>query len=256
MSRVSLLSTILAAALCVPATAQTSKALISGIVTDSSGAAITNAKVTITDTARNQDFRTETNSSGVYRVIELTPSTYRVTAEAPGFRTYVLESLRLSTQQNATLNISLEIGAITEKVEITATGPLLEASSAALSAVVENKKIIELPLNNRNIYTLLTLVPGITPSTPNNAESDFFTSTIRFSINGGKESVNDIQLDGVSAMVRRDWLRDCRRDSPRLPPRWLRDGPRWSAIVRDSLCGSQGSPTRGVATRTLGLFAR
>jgi hypothetical protein len=204
MSRVSLVSTLLAATLCVPATAQTSKALISGIVTDGSGAAIHNAKVTITDTARNQDFRAETNSSGVYRVIELTPSTYRVTAEAPGFRTYVLEPLRLSTQQNATLNISLEIGAITEKVEVTATGPLLEASSAALSAVVENKKIIELPLNNRNIYTLLTLVPGITPSTPNNAESDFFTSTIRFSINGGKESVNDIQLDGVSAMVQSD----------------------------------------------------
>src|SRR6185295_3528942 len=111
----------------MPVSAQTSKALISGIVTDSSGAAVVGAKITMTDTQRNQDFRTETNSSGVYRVIELTPGLYRVTAEAPGFRTYQLESLRLSTQQNATLNISLEIGAITEKVEITATGPLLEA---------------------------------------------------------------------------------------------------------------------------------
>ena len=69
--------------------------------------------------------------------------------------------------------------------------------------MVENKKIIDLPFNNRNIYSLLRLVPGITPSTPN-SESDFFTSTIRFSINGGKESLNDIQLDGVTAMVQSD----------------------------------------------------
>src|SRR5215510_6948572 len=202
MSRDQLLAALIVAA-CLPTTAQTSKALISGIVTDGSGSAVMNAKITITDVQRNQDYRTETNSSGVYRVIELTPSVYRVTAEAAGFRTYVLESLPLSTQQNAIVNIKLEIGAVTERVEITATGPLLETSSATLSSVVENKKIIDLPLNNRNVYQLLKLVPGITPSTPN-SESDFFTSTIRFSINGGKESLNDIQLDGVTAMVQSD----------------------------------------------------
>lgn len=184
-------------------TAQTSRALISGIVTDGTGAAVVNAKITVTDTQRNLDYRTESNSSGVYRLIELTPGLYRVTVEAPGFRTYVLEALPLSTQQNATLNITLEVGSVSERVEVTATGPLLDASNATLSAVVENKKIIDLPLNNRNVYSLLKLVPGVTPSTPNQ-ESDFFTSTIRFSINGGKESVNDIQLDGVTAMVQSD----------------------------------------------------
>ncbi len=199
-----LLGALFAAIAFVPgASAQTSKALITGIVTDSSGATVPNAKITVTDTQRNLDYRSESNASGLYRVIELTPSLYRVTAEAPGFRTYVLESLPLATQQNASLNITLEVGAVTERVEITATGPLLEASSATLSTVVENKKIIDLPLNNRNVYSLLRLVPGITPSTPN-SDSDFFTSTIRFSINGGKESLNDIQLDGVTAMVQSD----------------------------------------------------
>ena len=203
MSRVRLWATFIAVSAILPVTAQTSKALISGIVTDGTGAAIAGAKVNITDVQRNQDHRTGTNASGVYRVIELTPSVYRLTVEAAGFRMYVLESLPLSTLQNATVNIKLEIGAVTEKVEVTATGPLLEASNATLSTVVENKKIIDLPLNNRNIYSLLRLVPGITPSTPN-SESDFFTSTIRFSINGGKESLNDIQLDGVTAMVQSD----------------------------------------------------
>lgn len=194
----------LLAAVFVPAlTAQTSRALISGIVSDSSGASIAGAKVTLKDIQRNIDYPAETNSSGLYRVIELTPGLYRVTAEAPGFRTYVLESLPLATQQNASLNITMEVGAVSERVEVTATGPLLEASSATLSSVVGNKKIIDLPLNNRNVYSLLKLVPGVTPSTPNQ-ESDFFTSTIRFSINGGKESVNDIQLDGVTAMVQSD----------------------------------------------------
>lgn len=97
MSRLYFLATLIAASSIFSASAQTSKALISGIVTDASGAAVVNAKITITDVSRNQDFRSETNSSGVYRVIELTPSVYRVTAEAVGFRTYVLESLRLST---------------------------------------------------------------------------------------------------------------------------------------------------------------
>src|SRR5437879_2470374 len=146
MSRVRLMAALIAAA-SLPATAQTSRALISGIVTDGSGSAITNAKITITDVQRNQDYRTETNSSGVYRVIELTPSVYRVTAEASGFRTYVLESLPLSTQQNAIVNINLEIGAVTESVQVTATGPLLDASSATLNSVVANKKIIDFPLN-------------------------------------------------------------------------------------------------------------
>ena len=204
MLRVRLTTFLILAATFLPVSAQTSKALVSGIVTDGTGSAVVGAKITITDVQRNQEYKAETNSSGVYRVIELTPSVYRVSAEAPGFRQYVMESLPLATQQNATVNIKLDVGAVSEKVTVTATGPLLEASSAALSAVVENRKIIELPLNNRNIYSLLTLVPGITPSTPNNAESDFFTSTIRFSINGGKESVNDIQLDGVSAMVQSD----------------------------------------------------
>lgn len=203
MSKVRLATLCVALATVFSVAAQTSKALISGIVTDGSGAAVVGAKITITDVSRGLDYRSETNASGVYRVIELTPSVYRLTAEAAGFRTYVLESLPLSTQQNATLNITMEIGAVTERVQVTATGPLLEASSATLSSVVENKKIIDLPLNNRNIYSLLKLVPGITPSTPN-SESDFFTSTIRFSINGGKESLNDIQLDGVTAMVQSD----------------------------------------------------
>ena len=203
MSRVQRLAAVMVMAACLPASAQTSKALMSGIVTDDTGATIANAKVTATDVQRNQDYRTQTNASGVYRLSELTPSVYRLTVEAPGFRMHVLDSLPLSTQQNAALNVKLEVGAITEKVQVTATGPLLEASSATLSTVVENKKIIDLPLNNRNIYSLLRLVPGITPSTPN-SESDFFTSTIRFSINGGKESLNDIQLDGVTAMVQSD----------------------------------------------------
>ena len=82
-----LLLASIAAATFAPLMAQTSRALVSGIVTDGSGAAIVNAKITVTDVQRNVDYRGETNSAGVYRIIELTPGTYRVSAEAPGFRT-------------------------------------------------------------------------------------------------------------------------------------------------------------------------
>ena len=85
MLRVRLSALLLIAATFLPVTAQTSKALVSGIVTDPSGAAVAGAKITITDVQRNQEYKAETNSSGVYRIIELTPSVYRVAAEAAGF---------------------------------------------------------------------------------------------------------------------------------------------------------------------------
>jgi len=87
-----------------------------------------NAKVTITDISRNQDYKAETNSSGVYASSSLPPASIASPPKPTGFRTYVLDSLQLSTQQNATVNIKLEIGAVSEKVQVTATGALLETS--------------------------------------------------------------------------------------------------------------------------------
>ena len=185
--------------------AQTSRASISGIITDSSGSAVADAKVTVTDLARGGVYRVQTNQAGSYLVSELIPGAYSISVEKSGFETYKVDSFALSTQQSAVLNIAMQIGSVTQTMEVKSEVQMIDPSSAALSGVVENKKIVDLPLNNRNVFSLLTLVPGVAPSAPaGQLQSDFFTDAVRFSVNGGLESTSDVQLDGISAVSQSD----------------------------------------------------
>ena len=195
-----LLCALLAAS---PIHGQTIKASISGIVTDATGAVISGVKVTVTDLDRSLNYLANSNETGFYVVPELNPGRYRITAEMTGFRSFVLDGLPLQTQQKATVNITLEVGVVTEKVEVSATAQVVESSSSTLSTVVENKKIVDLPLNTRNVFSLMRLVPGVVPSTPN-SDSDFFTGAHRYSVNGGRESLTDVQVDGISALAQSD----------------------------------------------------
>src|SRR5262249_60566762 len=83
-------------------------------------------------------------------------------------------------------------------------GQMIEPSNATLRGVVKHKSIANLPLNHPNVLTLMAIEPGIAPSTPNNYQSNFFTSSIRYSFNGGLESTSDFQLDGVSLLNQSD----------------------------------------------------
>ena len=134
----------------------------------------------------------------------LTPSTYSVTAEAAGFQTYQLNSFPLTAKQEAVLNITLTIGSTNQTVEVSSQVQMIEPSNATLGGVVNNKSIVDLPLVNRNVLTLMVIEPGVAPSTPNNYQSNFFTSSIRYSFNGGLESTSDFQLDGVSILNQSD----------------------------------------------------
>ncbi|MCC6393642.1 MAG: TonB-dependent receptor [Bryobacterales bacterium] len=191
------LSQLLAASLSF---AQTFTASISGIVSDSSGAVVAGVSIKVTNTATNTTFRSTSNESGFYVVNELPPGTYSITAEQAGFRTYALDSFPLSTQQKASLNIALEVGQISERVQVTGEAQLVESTSSTLGAVVENKRILDLPLNGRNIFNLAALVPGVFMVRQVTGIADTFTAN-RFIVNGGQESTSDIMLDGVTATV-------------------------------------------------------
>jgi hypothetical protein len=180
--------------------AQTSTATISGIVSDASGAIVSGASVTVTDIAKNTTYRTRTNDAGLYVLSELPPGTYRLTVEMPGFRTYELDALPLSTQQKASVNVALELGQVSERVQVQAAAQLLDPTSSTLSAVVENKRILDLPLNGRNIYSLTALVPGVFFVRQLTGIADSFTAN-RFTVNGGQDSTSDITVDGVTATV-------------------------------------------------------
>ncbi|MDQ1474166.1 MAG: hypothetical protein QOJ99_5646, partial [Bryobacterales bacterium] len=173
---------------------------ISGIVTDASGAVLPQSTITVTDLSKNTSAHTATNDSGFYLVGQLAPGSYRITAEKPGFRKYTLDAMPLSTQQKASVDIQMEVGSLSDSVTVTGEAQLVEAANSTLGALVENKRILDLPLNGRNIFNLAALVPGVFMVRQTSGIADSFTAN-RFIVNGGQESTGDILLDGVTATV-------------------------------------------------------
>jgi hypothetical protein len=127
------LAAVLAA---VPASAQTSAGSLTGLVLDTSGAAVANASIAVADLERGTTVRAVSNENGFYVVSQLPPGQYQVTAEREGFRKYVLMSLTIATQQKAALDITLEVGAVTESITVTGEAQLIDTSTATLSGVV------------------------------------------------------------------------------------------------------------------------
>ena len=148
---------------------QTSSASISGLVMDQTGASVPDVAITVTDINRNVIFNSVSNEQGLYLVVSLPPGTYSLAAEKSGFRRHVLDSIQLSTQQKAVADITLELGAVTESVSVTANALELETGTSTLSAVIENKKIVDLPLNGRNVFSLALLAAGVYASIPTSA---------------------------------------------------------------------------------------
>ncbi|MBM3737649.1 MAG: hypothetical protein FJW39_17860 [Acidobacteria bacterium] len=182
--------------------AQTVAGSMAGLVTDSTGAAVAGVAIEVKDLDRGTSFKTESTENGFYVLNSLPPGRYRVSAEKAGFRRYVREPFPIATQQKASLDIPLEVGAVSESVTVTGTAQIIDTSTATLSGVVENKRIIDLPLNGRNVYSLAALTPGVfgrRPASGINLEG--FHSIGIFTVNGGRDSSNAILMDGVPVTV-------------------------------------------------------
>jgi len=169
---------------------------ILGTVTDSSGAIIPNVKVTVTNTATNQAFRTVTSSAGDYYAPSLQPGTYSVSAEIKGFEKSVTTGFVLAVDQKVRIDLALKPGAVTETLEVTAQAVELDTDSAALSQLVSQKQVEELPLNGRNFVQLLFLGAGAVTiggeqGTMRQGEGN------AISINGGRPEGNNFTLDGL-----------------------------------------------------------
>jgi len=173
------------------ASAQSFTGRIYGTVTDPAGAVIPGAQVSVTNLGTGRTARTITEENGNYMVSELPPGEYAVEVSAPGFKTFVQRGIVLEIQRFARVDVRLDLGEVTESVEVVADAAELDTSQAGLSKVVENVPIVSLPLNSRNVYTLLYLLPGITGS----VSSTYGTG---FAINGARTSMLDILVDGVS----------------------------------------------------------
>ena len=140
--------------------AQSTVGNILGTVTDPSGAVIAGVNVTVTNTATGISRTVTSDQTGSYKVLRLLPSTYTITAEMAGFKKVVLTGITLQVNQDARYDIRMEVGELTQEVSVNAEGVVVQTDDATLGQVVDQQKVVELPLNGRNFMQLVALEPG------------------------------------------------------------------------------------------------
>ncbi|MBI1356056.1 MAG: TonB-dependent receptor plug domain-containing protein [Acidobacteria bacterium] len=182
----------------IPAAAQTQAATLRGAVQDASGAVVPGAKLTLTNIDQNRPWKTESNAAGEYVFQQIPPGNYSLAVEAEGFKRYERPRFILNVAQVADIDVELEIGAVTETIEITAETPLLATATSDLGEVINSRTAESLPLNGRNIMQLIAMTPGIntTRSSRNDASGSGSIASAGFSANGGRDVSNTVMLDG------------------------------------------------------------
>ncbi|PYS34247.1 MAG: TonB-dependent receptor, partial [Acidobacteria bacterium] len=143
--------------LSLPAVWAQATAQISGTARDQSGAVLPGVEVTATQTETGIARNTVTNEAGLYVLSNLAIGPYRLEATLPGFRSFVQSRIVLQVNSNPVINLVLEVGQVSEQVEVQANAALVETRSSSVGQVVENARILELPLNGRNVTDLITL---------------------------------------------------------------------------------------------------
>lgn len=182
----------------VVALAQAVSGTLLGTVTDSTGAAVPNAQVTITATDTGQVQKLSTNESGNYLVPGLTPGAYNVVVEAPGFKREVHEHIDLVSNSSTRIDATLTTGAVTEEVTISTAPPVLQTDRADISTKIERQAVADLPLGtNRNFQSLLNLVPGTTPATFQHSQFFNAQSALQTQANGIPRMGNLYQIEGI-----------------------------------------------------------
>ena len=174
---------------------------ITGTVTDPSAAAVSGARITIVNTATSASRVIRTNEAGNYDLPALPPGIYDLKAEFSGFRTAELKGIELQVGEVDRLDIAMQLGSVTDTVEVSGAGVTLETENATIGTVIENKRIVDLPLNGRNPLQLVSLTPGATNNGPASSQGQQRMGGARnaFSLNvaGQRTSNNHYALDGV-----------------------------------------------------------
>lgn len=187
------------AALCVSAGfAQEFRATITGRAIDSSGAIVPNVTVRAINIASNETSTATTDTNGVYTIPFLRPGQYNLTATASGFKSFTRSNITLVVGQQAGIDIPLEVGQLTETVTVEANAAILETQTASRSGIIDNQRVVELPLNARNPFMLGATQSGVTFRGAAIWQRPFDNGAIaEWSVNGGQQSRNEFLLDGA-----------------------------------------------------------
>ncbi len=171
--------------------AQQDMGVITGLVTDASGAAVPGAKVTVTNPQTNENRTARTADTGSYTVGPLRIGVYDIAVEHEGFKTAVLRGIELHAQDRARVDLQLAVGQVSDSIAVTAEAPLLQAETSSLAHVVNERAIRELPLNGRNFQQLAWLTSGVAPAQRSRDRDSGFNA------HGQPATQNNFLVDGV-----------------------------------------------------------
>jgi len=179
--------------------AQTTYGTVVGTARDASGAVVPNVKVTVTDQNSGRTYAAQTDNLGSYHFPTLFPGVYNINAVASGFRPIDIRGIVLQVNQSARFDLALQVGEVTDIVNVEATAPVLATDKTDVGQVIDNQKIVNLPLNGRNFMQLASLTNGVI-LTSNNVES----GGPNFLSMGGRPTQNSFLIEGVETRIQRE----------------------------------------------------
>lgn len=171
-----------------------------GAVTDAQGGVVPNATITLTQTERNQVFSTRSNESGLYAFSQLPLGEYRIAVANAGFNTFEQRGITLSVNENRKVDVTLQVGEVNTKVVVEGAAANVETSNATLRTTIDGQRVVDMPLNGRNLADLTLLSPGVTPAS--GATGDVGAGaksppeSKAFSVNGSRQNNVQFTLDG------------------------------------------------------------
>jgi hypothetical protein len=189
---------LVAGVLAAPASAQTTYGAIVGMARDASGAVVPSVRVQVVNQATRETREQPTNELGNYAFTTLFPGVYTVQAEAPGFRPIAIRDITLQVNQTARYDLTMEVGQVSEQVEVVASAPVLATDTSDVGQVITNRQIVNMPLNGRNFMQLASLAANVLLSGTTESGGQNILSE------GGRPTQNSVLVEGVESRIQRE----------------------------------------------------
>ena len=179
----------------VPVQAQVTGS-VSGYVKDPSGAAVPGATLTAKSVEQQLTRSTQSNAEGFFNLLAMPPGTYEISAEASGFQKQIQKDVRLTVGENLRLDVQMKLGAMETEVTVSSTATLVNTTSPALSGLIDDQRVVDLPINGRNVMALTRILPGVLGV---NAPQDLSDSRggPTMNVNGGRANMNQFTFNGA-----------------------------------------------------------
>ena len=170
---------------------------INGTVTDSSQAVVPDAQIVLTNAGTGENREVRSSREGYFNIVDLQPGSYNLRATAAGFKTLVQGPIVLTVGQQLSMHVALQIGVVSESVQVVGTPPPVTTTSSSVSQLVDSQRIVELPLNGRNALQLVSLAPGVVSA---GSAGQFGATQVTFNVSGGRNIDVNFMLDGGQNM--------------------------------------------------------